>query len=232
VPALKQYFYPYLNREFFEELTVHVTCDQNLLNWTKTPDTVISFSGVRPPIEHPSIIGPYACLYKIGKNVFFEYRDIENGIGWEVLRGENVLSRSFGKNTAHYVGQYRASRVGDKPYLSRRTLVLVVPTLDRMSIAEIREVLKYYDAMLECPQAMDIEIFQSFYQSEATRHVSIPSLEAIKYGAPNIPERKGKRVYYFRDKGKPLTRTLNIINGINSIYYNNNEEIGKPVDTH
>jgi hypothetical protein len=218
LPALKQYFAAYLNREVFEELSVRVTCDQDLIDRITTSKPQVILSGSEHPIEHYRITGPHACLYKIGENVFFEYRDTENRMGWEVLRGENILSRSFGISKAHFVGQRWTRHAGDMPYRWTRCLILVVPTIDRMSVSGIRKILKYYDRTLEYPINMDITILQSFNQTEAIKDISLPSLETINYDPQKIPMGKGRRVYYFRDEGRPSIRVLNIYNGGKSIY--------------
>jgi hypothetical protein len=216
IPVLNEYFAKYLDYQIAGELTVRLTSDHELIDDLKAPRVRVHSADKKPLSEHPKIVGPHACLYKVGGNFFYEYRDMKNRIGWVTIRGENVLSRSFGSNQSHYIGQYWSKRAGEKPYMWSRALVLVIPTLDRIDPKEIVNIAEYYKKIMGCPSDMTIEIFQSFRQCEATQHIAIPSLESIASGALDISKKTDRRVFCFWERGKLILR---VYDGIESVLY-------------
>lgn len=200
----------YIRDNAADELTVLVSSGHSLIDRMRLPRATVHLAHAIPPVEHPDTVGPAACLYVIGRNAFFEYRDLTHKIGWEIIEGANVLSRPFGKHVAHYVGLHWQ---GWDDGREKRTLIIVVPALDEMSADEIRKMLRYYGEVLDYPQDFAVEVYRSFRQIGATRRVPLPSFEALAGGPRDVADKSGRRVFYYRDSWNLSTRKLNIYDG-------------------
>jgi hypothetical protein len=195
--SLRTYFSRALERGVGYEHTILVTSDPVFLDEIRNLKPVVGLSGVFPKIRPLRTSSPVARLHKFGGNAFFEYRDREGGVGWAVVQGENLLSRSCDGVAVEYYGQvwWADNPAGEG---ERRRLVLVAPEMGRLTDSSARELSAGYDSAFPCPYNLEIQLYEHARDAQAEQLISVPAVRFLGQAVSDAGDSLGHLTKYYR----------------------------------